>query len=687
MSYHVLARKWRPQTFADMVGQAHVVKALTYALTQKQVHHAYLFTGTRGVGKTSIARIFAKSLNCETNGVSPTPCGQCESCQEIRDGKFIDLIEVDAASRTGVDETRELIDSVAYLPNKGRYKVYLIDEVHMFSKSSFNALLKTLEEPPAHVKFILATTDPEKLPITILSRCLQFNLKSLSKAQIKQHLANICQAESIRYEDKALALLADAGDGSMRDTLSMTDQAIAYGQGELHLTAVSEILGTIHPADIESLLFAVATNNPAQLYNAFQRLDDYEVDARAFLIEVMRRLQHMAWAKEGIANDLSPTLLSTVTDIPKALLHLWYDIAEKALPGLAIAGDARAAVEMTMLRMLAFIPPDWLPRQRTPIEVAADDAPPATTTAGQQPEAEEATTTPPLEPVSDDSLDDSPPWQEHDAEATPSAAPPPPLQATQVQATAVASADDLAAAEQSFVAASDTQTDDPTGEEPAGIESTEDPSDAWYLNQEPPSNDPPVDMAQVEAVMQRGSDLTPQSPAGKAEPLKADENADNTTPNGTAEDKTAQSTGVDGNNLGNDGIENFDWLTVIEHLQLSDYTHHCVAQGIVRLQTTERAIVATLDLPPLNEVLASKESCQELQDALQNYLASPIELTVNFTELTQQTPAQAEQQRTSQQQSDLRLSFYDHPITQRLVSELGGEVIDKTIKAIPQQKN
>ncbi len=370
MSYHVLARKWRPQTFTDLVGQSHVVKALTYALSHQQVHHAYLFTGTRGVGKTSIARIFAKSLNCETNGVSPNPCGKCESCIEIKAGKFVDLIEVDAASRTGVEETRELIESIAYLPSKGRYKVYLIDEVHMFSKSSFNALLKTLEEPPEYVKFILATTDPEKLPITILSRCLQFNLKSLTPAQITQHLVNICESEDIEYDTQALELLASAGDGSMRDTLSMTDQALAYGQGNLHLAAVTEILGTIHPTDIEAILFAVATNNPTQLKQALQRLDDYEIDARALLIEIMRRLQQMAWAKEGIIDTLSPTLHSTIADIPKELIHLWYDIAEKALPNLAIAGEPRRAVEMILLRMLAFIPQNWIARHRTPLSTA-----------------------------------------------------------------------------------------------------------------------------------------------------------------------------------------------------------------------------------------------------------------------------------------------------------------------------
>ncbi len=356
-----------------MVGQTHVVKALTFALSHHQVHHAYLLTGTRGVGKTSIARIFAKSLNCETKGISANPCGECESCQEIKAGKFVDLIEVDAASRTGVEETRELIDSVSYLPTKGRFKVYLIDEVHMFSKSSFNALLKTLEEPPEYVKFILATTDPDKLPITILSRCLQFNLKSLTQKQICQHLSNICQAESITYDEDALKLLADAGDGSMRDTLSMTDQAIAYGQGELSLAAVTEILGTIQPADIEAILFAIATNNPNQLSTALHRLDNYEVDARAFLIEIMKRLQRMAWAKEGIVEQLSPALLSAVGDIPKPLLHLWYDIAEKALPNLAVSGNPREAVTMALLRMLAFVPNDWLPRHRTVLDESLRD--------------------------------------------------------------------------------------------------------------------------------------------------------------------------------------------------------------------------------------------------------------------------------------------------------------------------
>jgi len=367
MSYHVLARKWRPQTFSDVVGQSHVVKALRFALDHQQIHHAYLLTGTRGVGKTSIARIFAKALNCETNGVSANPCGTCTTCREIASGKFVDLLEVDAASRTGVDETRELIESIAYLPTKGRYKVYLIDEVHMFSKSSFNALLKTLEEPPEYVKFILATTDHDKLPTTILSRCLQLNLKSLTKTQIARHLAKICQSEAIAFDEQALTMLARAGQGSMRDTLSITDQAIAYGQGKLTTASVTELLGTVHIADIEAILFAIATNNPNQLDEALKRLHHYDIDASAFLIEIMHRLQQMAWAKEGIAEDLSSNLASTVAEIPKPLIHLWYDIAHKALPTLSLGGDECKVVEMTLLRMLAFTPTDWIARHRTPL--------------------------------------------------------------------------------------------------------------------------------------------------------------------------------------------------------------------------------------------------------------------------------------------------------------------------------
>ncbi|MGS0727224.1 DNA polymerase III subunit gamma/tau, partial [Shewanella sp. 0m-11] len=257
MSYQVLARKWRPATFEQMVGQSHVLHALTNALTQQRLHHAYLFSGTRGVGKTSLARLFAKGLNCE-QGVTATPCGKCSACVEIAEGRFVDLIEVDAASRTKVDDTRELLDNVQYRPSRGRYKVYLIDEVHMLSRSSFNALLKTLEEPPEHVKFLLATTDPQRLPVTVLSRCLQFNLKSLTQDEIATQLKHILTQEQLSFEDAALTLLAKAANGSMRDALSLTDQAIAFGAGQVKLEQVQTMLGSIDEKHVLALLEALA---------------------------------------------------------------------------------------------------------------------------------------------------------------------------------------------------------------------------------------------------------------------------------------------------------------------------------------------------------------------------------------------------------------------------------------------
>ena len=260
MSYQVLARKWRPRTFAELVGQEHTVRALTNALDRQRLHHAFLFTGTRGVGKTTIARIFAKSLNCEL-GVSSTPCGQCAACREIDAGRFVDLVEVDAASRTKVEDTRDLLENVQYAPSRGRFKVYLIDEVHMLSSHSFNALLKTLEEPPPHVKFLLATTDPQKLPVTVLSRCLQFGLKRLPTAMIAGYLGQVLTQEDIPHEESALRLIARAGDGSMRDALSLLDQAIAFGGGRVEQTTVASMLGTIDRRCTVDLLDALAAND------------------------------------------------------------------------------------------------------------------------------------------------------------------------------------------------------------------------------------------------------------------------------------------------------------------------------------------------------------------------------------------------------------------------------------------
>ena len=296
MSYQVLARKWRPRSFREMVGQTHVLKALINALDNQRLHHAYLFTGTRGVGKTTIARILAKCLNCET-GISSTPCGQCSVCREIDEGRFVDLIEVDAASRTKVEDTRELLDNVQYAPSRGRYKVYLIDEVHMLSTHSFNALLKTLEEPPPHVKFLLATTDPQKLPVTILSRCLQFSLKNMPPERVVEHLTHVLGAESVPFEPDALWLLGRAADGSMRDAMSLTDQAIAFGEGKVLAADVRAMLGTLDHGQVYGVLHALLQGDARGVLEAIRHLAEQGPDWSGVLAEILNVLHRVAIAQ------------------------------------------------------------------------------------------------------------------------------------------------------------------------------------------------------------------------------------------------------------------------------------------------------------------------------------------------------------------------------------------------------
>jgi DNA polymerase-3 subunit gamma/tau len=357
MAYQVLARKWRPRYFPEMVGQTHVVRALTNALDNNRLHHAYLFTGTRGVGKTTIARIFAKSLNCET-GVTAYPCGKCSSCCEVNEGRFVDLIEVDAASRTKVEDTRDLLDNVQYAPTRGRYKVYLIDEVHMLSTHSFNALLKTLEEPPSHVKFILATTDPQKLPPTILSRCLQFNLKRLPIEQIQQHLQTILEKENIPSEVAALNQLAQAADGSMRDALSLLDQAIAYGAGKLLNNDVSSMLGTMDQNLVLELVKRLARFDASAVLEQVANLSEQNPDFVMVLADILSLLQSVALAqvvqqKSNIDNE---QILQLATQLSAEDVQLFYQIALLGRRDLPLAPDQRGGFEMLMLRMLAFRP-------------------------------------------------------------------------------------------------------------------------------------------------------------------------------------------------------------------------------------------------------------------------------------------------------------------------------------------
>ena len=356
MSYQVLARKWRPRTFKDMVGQGHVLTALTNALDSGRLHHAYLFTGTRGVGKTTLARILAKCLNCE-KGVGSTPCGACSACVSIDEGRFVDLIEVDAASRAKVEETRDLMDNVQYAPTSGRFKVYLIDEVHMFSSHSFNALLKTLEEPPPHVKFLLATTEPKKLPVTILSRCLQFNLKHLTREQIAAQLQTILDKETISADAASVRLIAAAANGSMRDALSLLDQAISYGSGRLEEPRVREMLGTIDSTDIAGLLDCLINGDGEQLLKRIETMAEHNPDYDAVLAEMLSNLHDIA-VYHVVHNGelLDPELLAVAERLDKEDVQLYYQIALTGRRDLALAPDARMGFVMTLVRMLAFRP-------------------------------------------------------------------------------------------------------------------------------------------------------------------------------------------------------------------------------------------------------------------------------------------------------------------------------------------
>ncbi|QIZ75894.1 DNA polymerase III subunit gamma/tau [Ferrimonas lipolytica] len=359
MSYQVLARKWRPATFDQVVGQEHVLKALTHALQHNRLHHAYLFTGTRGVGKTSIARLLAKGLNCE-QGVTATPCGSCNNCVEISQGRFVDLLEIDAASRTKVDDTREILDNVQYQPVRGRFKVYLIDEVHMLSRHSFNALLKTLEEPPEHVKFLLATTDPQKLPVTVLSRCLQFNLKSVIPQRISAHLAKVLDAELVGYEPAALDLLAQAADGSVRDGMSLTDQAIAHGAGALQLAQVQAMLGTIDSRYSLQLMNSLCQGEPALMQQTLDEIDQFAPDYDELLRQMAALLHQVALAQFNLQPHSALADADNVQQLAGSLdreqVQLWYQMLTQGRIDLNVAPDPRSGFEMVMLRALAFAP-------------------------------------------------------------------------------------------------------------------------------------------------------------------------------------------------------------------------------------------------------------------------------------------------------------------------------------------
>jgi DNA polymerase III subunit gamma/tau len=433
MAYQVLARKWRPKSFAQLVGQEHVIKALANAFANDRLHHAYLLTGTRGVGKTTIARIMAKALNCET-GVTATPCGVCSACTQIDAGRFVDLLEIDAASNTGIDNIREVLDNAQYSPTAGRFKVYIIDEVHMLSKSAFNAMLKTLEEPPAHVKFILATTDPQKVPITVLSRCLQFSLRQMTPQQVSAHLAQVLQAEEINFEQNALNILGHAANGSMRDALSLLDQAIAYGGGDVGELAVRAMLGAVDQSYLFDILQALIAGDGNAVLATADAIAGRGLSYESALHELAHLLHQVAVAQavpKALADDLPQR--AQIAALAEAMspedAQLYYQIALHGRRDLPLAPDEYAGFSMTLLRMLAFAPAEAsqinLPSQAaSPVVTAAPavQIAPQPVPASNPPVQQQAA---PRPPISDEPAHyDAPPWHEEERAASPAPAAP-----------------------------------------------------------------------------------------------------------------------------------------------------------------------------------------------------------------------------------------------------------------------
>ncbi len=438
MSYQVLARKWRPKTFAQLVGQEHVIKALANAFASERLHHAYLLTGTRGVGKTTIARIMAKALNCET-GITSEPCGVCSACTQIDAGRFVDLLEIDAASNTGIDNIREVLDNAQYAPTAGRFKVYIIDEVHMLSKSAFNAMLKTLEEPPSHVKFILATTDPQKVPITVLSRCLQFSLRQMTPQQVTGHLNTVLQAEQIEYEALALNLIGHAASGSMRDGLSLLDQAIAYGAGKVEEAGVRAMLGAVDQSYLFDLLTALVAKDGSTLLKTADAIAERGLSYEAALHELAALLQQIALVQavpNALADDLPlrEQIVAAAQVISPEDIQLYYQIALHGRRDLPLAPDEYAGFTMTILRMLAFAPSSAghtaLPANNQPPAVPSTPAPTNQASTNQAPSNTVANNLAPSNPASAPARNESPPWQQDAAPAAMSMPAPTPARAS-----------------------------------------------------------------------------------------------------------------------------------------------------------------------------------------------------------------------------------------------------------------
>ncbi|MBD8269247.1 DNA polymerase III subunit gamma/tau [Pseudomonas fluorescens] len=677
MSYQVLARKWRPRSFREMVGQTHVLKALINALDSQRLHHAYLFTGTRGVGKTTIARIIAKCLNCET-GITSTPCGTCSVCREIDEGRFVDLIEIDAASRTKVEDTRELLDNVQYAPSRGRFKVYLIDEVHMLSSHSFNALLKTLEEPPPYVKFILATTDPQKLPATILSRCLQFSLKNMTPERVVEHLTHVLGVENVPFEDDALWLLGRAADGSMRDAMSLTDQAIAFGEGKVLAADVRAMLGTLDHGQVFDVLHALIEGDAKALLEAVRHLSEQGPDWNGVLSEILNVLHRVAIAQalpEAVDNGHGDRdrVLALAQALPAEDVQFYYQMGLIGRRDLPLAPDPRGGFEMVLLRMLAFRPADSADAPRQPLkpvgisQATADSAKPVAGAAVVAPVevahaavAEPEVAAPVAEPEALIETAPEPqvapvvdlPWND------PVEAPVEPEQQLAVEPVL-----------------------DTTGEQPE-LTPMPAPTPDSVVPDAPEWVSAPVPeptVAQVEAATP-GIDLDDEPPLDEdyIEPDMdsaysyldelASEHTAEPAPEPEVEPAAAPATGLA-----------LQWLELFPKLPISGMT------GSIAANCTLIAIDGDhwlLHLDPAHSALFNATQQRRLNDALNQYHGRTLTIAIELIKPEQETPAQAATRRRLNRQRDAEASIQADPLIQQMMQQFGAVVRHDTIEPV-----
>lgn len=658
-----------------MVGQTHVLKALINALDNQRLHHAYLFTGTRGVGKTTIARILAKCLNCET-GVSSTPCGECSVCREIDEGRFVDLIEVDAASRTKVEDTRELLDNVQYSPTRGRYKVYLIDEVHMLSSHSFNALLKTLEEPPPHVKFLLATTDPQKLPVTILSRCLQFSLKNMPPERVVEHLTHVLGAENVPFEDDALWLLGRAADGSMRDAMSLTDQAIAFGEGKVLAADVRAMLGTLDHGQVYGVLQALLEGDARALLEAVRHLAEQGPDWGGVLAEILNVLHRVAIAQalpEAIDNGQGDRerVLALAQALPAEDVQFYYQMGLIGRRDLPLAPDPRSGFEMVLLRMLAFRPADADGAPRTPLKDLGISK--ATTDPANSPVAGAASPAP-VATVAPAPVVAAP----VEAPAAPPAAPSAPPAAIEARVTEAVVEEPAAAAE----------VVDLPWEEPAPSLAAEPEPEPEPLAVEAPSIPPAV---AVEAVVETVLEALPA--ALPVAPDEQDEQDDEPPP---ADDYYE----VDMDTLAYlDAAPEPDVVVVEEPLPAAKPATGLAAEwlelfprlglgGLTASIGANCTLVAAdgdhwhLHLDPGQSALFNATQQRRLNDALNQHLGRTLKLEVTLQKPEQETPAQAAARRRAERQRAAEASIDADPLVRQLREQFAAVVRDGTIEPL-----